>query len=108
MKVRGSKPVKRAVVTAKAGHTPAAVQGRDATPAPKGLIDVPSPPKAPVATAVAARPVKAFFDGFMKMRRFELDVSRPGSSAIETRTVDVLSGPGHNCSMAAPLVLGAD
>lgn len=81
---------------------------REATPAPKGLIDVPAPPPAPVATAVAARLDKAWYDGFMKMRRFDVDIARPGSAQIETRAIDVLSGPGHNCSMAAPLVIGPD
>ena len=97
-----ARPVQSGVV---AGRADSAGAGAVQASLRKGLIDVPpSPPKKP-ATAVAARLVAAPFDSFMKLRRFEVDVARPGVAKVETVTLDVLSGPGHNCSMAAALVL---
>jgi hypothetical protein len=77
-------------------------------PVQKGLISVPKSPAPPTARAVAARLLDAPFDSFMKVRRFEVDVARPGVEGVETVKVQILNGPGHNCSMVAPLVLDAD
>lgn len=74
----------------------------------KGLIDVPKTPEAAKPVALAARQVAAPFDSFMKVRTFEVDIQRPGIDAVQTVRVDILNGPGHNCSMAAPLMLDAN
>ena len=72
---------------------------------PDGLITDVAAPQRPVAQAVAARQIAAPFESFMKVRTFEVDIARPGQAQVETVVCHALSGPGHNCSIAAPLML---
>lgn len=73
-----------------------------------GVIDAPATPPSMQAVATDARLVAAPFNSFMKVRRFEVDIQRPGVDGVSTVQVDIVNGPGHNCSMAAPIVLGTD
>jgi hypothetical protein len=58
------------------------------------------------ARALAARTTATLFDGFMKQRRFALDVERNG--VPDTITVDSISGPGHNVTAVAGVMLEPD
>ncbi len=112
MKVRPGIKSNAANQVADAGTPPTAAKAD--TPAQvvaekpqQGLIDVPPTPTGPTAQAVDARIIDAPFNSFMKVRRLEVDVQRPGVEGVSSVQCDILNGPGHNCSMAAPIVLDA-
>jgi hypothetical protein len=55
---------------------------------------------------LGGRPKEVLFDGFLKVRTYELDIQRP--EGVQTVTLTNLNGPGHNCAMVATTALAPD